>query len=61
MNRWTLPLTALVGALIGAGIAVGVMVWEPWDSSQSSEPEMRLTGAEAALHRTALKWRLELP
>ncbi len=30
MKPWTLPLTALVAALIGAGIAVGVMLWEPW-------------------------------
>lgn len=50
MKLWTLSLTALVAALIGAGIAVGVMaVWEPWDdASRDQETALRLTGAEAA-------------
>lgn len=60
MKPWTLPLTALVAALAGAGIAVGVMaMWEPWGDDlppgavgdatpmPSEQYARRLTAAEA--------------
>ncbi len=31
-----LPLTALMAALVGAGIAVGVMAWEPWQDNEDT-------------------------
>ncbi len=37
-------LIAIVLVTIGAGTAVGVMLWEPWDGGY----ERRFTGAEAA-------------
>ena len=47
-------LAALIFAAIGAGTAVGVMLWEPWDAGDTESPistppyQRRLTGAEAA-------------
>lgn len=38
-------LVALLLVAIGAGGAVGVMLWEPWDGE---DHQRRLTGAEAA-------------
>ena len=35
MRLWMVPLTALVAALISAGVVIGVMVWEPWESGTS--------------------------
>ena len=53
-------LAALVFAAIGAGGAVGVMLWEPWEdkamSSPTEEPTprgARLTGSAAALKAQA--------
>ena len=36
MKLWTLSITAFVAVLIGAGITVGIMLWEPWDNSETS-------------------------
>lgn len=47
-------IVALAFAALGAGVAVGVMFWEPWDGGDTEAPistppyERRLTGAEAA-------------
>jgi len=45
--------TAVLGGLIGAVIAVGVMLWEPWNSGDS---DPLLTGGEAAANVEA-RWR----
>lgn len=52
-------LVALAFAALGAGIAVGVMAWEPWENGDKDEPTRavpqatvpsgpQFTGAEAA-------------
>lgn len=50
MKLWVLPLTALVAALVGAGIAIGVvMLWEPWDDDNyEGFTEEELADLEAA-------------
>ena len=37
-------IVAVIFAAVGAGVTVGVMLWEPWDGGY----ERRFTGAEAA-------------
>lgn len=49
MKLLTLPLTALVAALLGAGIAIGVMaVWEPWDDTSVSQADIERLSQEIA-------------
>ena len=43
--RLSPAVTALAAGLVGAIIAVGVMLWEPWNSGDS---DPLLTGGEAA-------------
>ena len=52
MKPWTLPLTALVAALISAGIVIGVMAWEPWEANEdfSTDLPSRLASCDSTIH-----------
>ncbi len=46
-----LPVTALVAALIGAGIAVSVMEFEPWQDNEDFSPSLpsRLASCDSTI------------